>query len=173
MSELVETLLTEFTDREYAHAYLEENSNLRIAAQVRAMRINRGWSQQELAEKSSMRQERISKIEMGDFDSLTLKTLRRLSEAFDVHLSVQFSSVHTAIVDFMSLSEDTLVCEDRETSLENLSLARSIACSIVTPTTPNAVREFTVGAASIAAYSATRQHQTAISPPDFKLTIIE
>ena len=118
MSELVNTLYKEFADREYAHAYLEENSNLRIAAQVRALRLQMGWSQVELAKRAAMSQERISKIEMADFDSLTLKTLRRLSEAFDVHLSVNFSSVADAIKDLMSLTQEGLVCETRELSLQ-------------------------------------------------------
>jgi transcriptional regulator with XRE-family HTH domain len=121
MNELIKVLAGEFADREYAHAYLEENSNMRIAAQVRALRLKLGMSQQELAEAASMRQERISKIEMADFDSLTLKTLRRLAQAFDVHLSVQFSSVADAIKDFVSLNNEVLVCEDRIASLARMS----------------------------------------------------
>ncbi|WP_175910596.1 helix-turn-helix domain-containing protein [Burkholderia metallica] len=120
MNELFNALVKEFEDAEYAHAYLEENSNLRIAAQVRALRIANEWSQEDLAERASMRQTRISKIEMGDFDSLTLKTLRRLAEAFDVHLSVQFSSVEDAIRDIITLSAEKLICEDRQQSLARL-----------------------------------------------------
>ncbi|HDR8924492.1 TPA: helix-turn-helix transcriptional regulator [Burkholderia vietnamiensis] len=120
MHELINTLVEEFEDAEYAHAYLEENSNLRIAAQVRALRIAKNWSQQDLAERASMRQERISKIEMGDFDSLTLKTLRRLAAAFDVHLSVEFSSVEDAIRDIVTLSAESLACDDRPRALARL-----------------------------------------------------
>lgn len=117
MSELANTLLDEFQDREYAHAYLQENTNLRIAAQIRAIRLQRGWTQEELAGRTGMRQERISKIEAADFESLTLTTLRRIAEAFDVHLSVQFSSVVDAIADIQFLTPETLRCASREEEL--------------------------------------------------------
>lgn len=117
MSELASTLFEEFTDREYAHAYLQENSNLRIAAQIRAIRMERGWTQEELAERTGMKQARISKIESADFDSLSLTTLRRMAEAFDVNLSVKFSSVIDAIADIESLSPETLQCATREEEL--------------------------------------------------------
>lgn len=121
MNELLKTLVAEFSDPEYAHAYLEENANMRIAAQVRALRLQRGWSQSQLADRAKMKQERISKIEMADFDSLTLKTLRRLAKAFDVHLGVSFMAVADALVDFASLSKDALECEQRDESLATLS----------------------------------------------------
>lgn len=121
MNELRNVLAQEFTDPEYAHAYLEENSNMRIAAQVRALRLHDGLSQRELADLACMKQERISKIEAADFDSLTLKTLRRLAQAFDVHLSVKFEGVHDAVVDFIELSNERLLCEKRAESIKKLA----------------------------------------------------
>lgn len=135
MNELVSTLVSEFADREYAHAYLQENSNLRIAAQVRTLRLQRGWSQEDLADRSAMRQERISKIESADFDSLTLTTLRRLAEAFDVHLSAEFIEVTEAIGDFVSLSTARLECDDRETSLARSAADLPAAYTYVQATT--------------------------------------
>jgi hypothetical protein len=35
MKELVKTLVKEFGDKEYAHAYMEEFSNMAIAAQIK------------------------------------------------------------------------------------------------------------------------------------------
>jgi len=120
MNELRKQLTIDFQDQEYAHAYLEENSNMRIAAQIRALRLRNGWLQEDLANAAKMRQERISKIEGADFDSLTLKTLRRLAQAFDVHLSVKFESVYDAVNDFIELSKERLVCDQRPKSLDKL-----------------------------------------------------
>lgn len=99
MNDLIKSLTGEFADKEYAHAYLRENACMRIAAQVRALRIRNGWSQQQLAEKCDARPDLISEIEAAEFDSCSLGTLRRLAEAFDVHLSVQFSSMADAVFD--------------------------------------------------------------------------
>lgn len=123
MNELRNQLAQEFEDAEYAHAYLEENGNMRIAAQVRALRNAKGWTQADLAVAAGMRQERISKIEMADFDSLTLRTLRRLAQAFDVNLHVAFNSVHDAVSDFVTLSPARLVCEPRVDSLAKIAMS--------------------------------------------------
>ena len=59
MKELVKTLVSEFEDKEYAHAYMEEFSNMAIAAQIKALREQRSWTQKQLAEFAGMKQERI------------------------------------------------------------------------------------------------------------------
>lgn len=119
MSELVKTLAVEFSEKDYAHAYMVENSNMRIAAQVRAIRLQRGWSQERLAEISGMAQERISKIESANFNSLTLKTLRALARAFDIHFLPTFVPFSAAIVDFAALSPKWLECDSRESDLRD------------------------------------------------------
>lgn len=120
MNKLRNELAEDFKDPEYAHAYLEENSNMRIAAQVRALRVSHNWTQDDLAIASGMKQARISKIESADFDSLTLKTLRKLAQSFDVNLFVSFNSVSDAVNDFIGLSKERLVCESRMESLPKI-----------------------------------------------------
>ena len=50
----------------------------------------RGWTQAQLAERCGIPQARISHIEQPGRDPLSLRTLYRLSSAFDVGLLVQF-----------------------------------------------------------------------------------
>ncbi|WP_213761800.1 helix-turn-helix transcriptional regulator [Caballeronia sp. dw_19] len=114
-------LLDALADHEFGHAYLEEQANLRIAAQVRALRLARNWTQEQLAENSGMKQARVSKIESADFESVTLTTLRKLSEAFDVHLKVEFADVASALLDLSNLSKSRLEVSKREDSLNALS----------------------------------------------------
>ena len=108
MSELIDILKQEFTDKEYAHVYMQSQLNTRIAAQVHALRKSRGLTQEQLSLLSGLKQEQISKIENQDFDSLTMSTLRKLSVAFDVNLNIEFNSFSEAILDFINLNVSKL-----------------------------------------------------------------
>src|SRR3569833_4729444 len=74
----------------YAHEYLAELQDLALAAQIRVLREQRGWSQQELADRAGMAQARVSLLESADYTGRTLSTLRKIAQAFDVGLSVSF-----------------------------------------------------------------------------------
>lgn len=126
MSELANKLISEFSDREYAHAYMEAHVVSRIAAQVHSIRKQRGWSQNELAEKAGMAQERVSKIESADFESVTLKTLNKFAEAFDVHLHVAFVPFSKGIVDVANITLKGLEVEPRKVDLALLNDRRNI-----------------------------------------------
>ena len=54
------------------------------------MREARGWSQDDLGEKAGMAQGRVSKLEDPDYSGVTLKTLKRIGEALDVALLVEY-----------------------------------------------------------------------------------
>lgn len=120
MSELAERLASEFADKEYAHAYMESHAISRIAAQIHVLRKQRGWSQQKLAELSGIAQERISKIESGDFTSLTMSSLNKLARAFDVDVRMAFETFSAGILDVINLSKETLEVLPREEDLASL-----------------------------------------------------
>ncbi|HUY26627.1 MAG TPA: helix-turn-helix transcriptional regulator [Candidatus Binataceae bacterium] len=61
------------------------------AAQIRAMREKSKWSQEELAQKAGMAQARISLLENPNYDNLSLNTLKRIANVFDVALIVRFA----------------------------------------------------------------------------------
>lgn len=130
MSELPKSIATrladECGDQEYAHAYMEEHAISRIAAQIHAMRTQRGWTQKELARRAHVAQERISMIESADFESLTMKTLYKLARAFDVVTHISFQSFGEAILDVVSLKEERLRVDGREESLKNFCKGRII-----------------------------------------------
>lgn len=120
MNELAERLTSEFADKEYAHAYVESHAISRIAAQVHVLRKQRRWSQQKLAELSGIAQERISKIENGDFTSLTMSSLNKLARAFDVDVRVAFEAFSAGILDVINLSKEKLEVLPREEDLASL-----------------------------------------------------
>ncbi|NOT15347.1 MAG: helix-turn-helix transcriptional regulator [Methylotenera sp.] len=102
---------------------MQANCVSRIAAQVHALRKQRGLSQEQLAELAGVKQERISKIESGSFDSLTMKTLHKLAEAFDASLLIKFQSFSDGIQDVLSLSAASLKVTSRVDDLHAFTSA--------------------------------------------------
>lgn len=122
MNEMTEKLAHEFSDAEYAHTYMESHAVSRLAAQIYALRKQRNWSQEELSMRSGVAQERISKIESADFDSLTMKTLQKFSHAFDVNLSISFQSFSEGILDLVNLNSKKLEVDSREEDLQKFKV---------------------------------------------------
>ena len=121
MTALKIKLMADFANKEYAHSQMQSNCVERIAAQIRALRKQRMLSQKDLAKLSGFTQERISKIESGNFDSLTMTTLNRLAEAFDVKLCIEFKSVSDGIQDIVDLSSASHNIASRSEVLINLA----------------------------------------------------
>lgn len=117
MSDINKRLREEFKDKEYAHGYMESFCVDRIASQIHTLRKQRNLSQEELSQISGIAQERISKLESGDFNSITMKTLNKLSRAFDVNVSIKFESFSKAISDVIGLNESVLKVPDRDKDL--------------------------------------------------------
>ena len=83
-----------------------------MAEQIRETRLNRGWTQADLANASGKVQETISQLENPDYGSYTIKTLQRIAEAFDVALIVRFAPF-SELADWMAdLSPKNLAVPD-------------------------------------------------------------
>lgn len=108
MSELTDTLREEFKDKETRHVYCDEFLNSSIATQIKVLREQRGLTQRELAERASMRQERISVLEDVNYSSWTINVLRRLAEAFDLTLTVKFESFGEKLFAIEDMNRETL-----------------------------------------------------------------
>lgn len=76
--------------KSYRDALVQEFISHGLAFQLRETRELRGWSQSELGERASMKQELISRYENPDYGKYTLKTLLKLAFALDVALAVRF-----------------------------------------------------------------------------------
>lgn len=108
MSKLADKLRLEFQDREYRHAYVDSFLNSSIATQIKVLREQREWSQEQLAREANMKQPRISALENVNYSSWSINTLKRLAEAFDVTLKVSFESFGTRLVDIDRFSRESL-----------------------------------------------------------------
>jgi transcriptional regulator with XRE-family HTH domain len=110
-------LIEKFSDPEYAHGYMHSHAVSTIAAQIYWTRQSRQWTQEDLAERSGMAQERISKIESGDFTSLTMKTLNKLADALDVNLRIEFEPFSNAIYNACHQTKKSFELPERTASL--------------------------------------------------------
>lgn len=111
-AERTEALLAKsrWKDKEYRESYLEGYLENNIAFQIRANRIARGWSQEELAEKLKTKQASISRMESTDYGNHSVKTLLKLAHVFDCALQVKF-------IEF-----GTLAADSRDNSFEKLQV---------------------------------------------------
>ena len=108
MSELVKNLRKEFEDQEYRYSYDEDFSNSRMAAQIKVIREQRGFTQSRLAELAEMKQERISALENINYSAWSVSTLRRLARALGVRFSFRFEAWGDLIRDADRFSRSSL-----------------------------------------------------------------
>jgi len=101
-----EALIAEFKDPEARRDYADSFLDSAIALQIKALRLQRKWSQKELAERAGMKQSRISAMERADYSRWSLSTLRRLAYAFDLALEVHFESFGTFLDNTLSLTQE-------------------------------------------------------------------
>lgn len=120
MSNLQLRLMDDFNDADVAHVYMDSHVNYKLAAQIYQTRQARGWTQAELAERSGIAQARVSKIEAGEFDSLTMATLRKFAKAFDVTVRMELQPFGYGIVDVCHMTAATLAVPDRAASVAQL-----------------------------------------------------
>lgn len=82
-------LLEHLESKEFRDALVEADLANGILFQMQAMLEDRGWTQEQLAEKAGTAQPVISKYLKG-YENFSIKTLRKLASAFDVSLTTRF-----------------------------------------------------------------------------------
>jgi transcriptional regulator with XRE-family HTH domain len=83
-------LLSEFGNREARREYAGHLLDAYIALQIKSLRLQRSWSQEEFARRAGMRQSQVSDMEQIDHSSWKVSTLRKLASALDLALVVRF-----------------------------------------------------------------------------------
>ena len=77
--------------KKYRHSFVSSQIGASVAAQIASTRAARGWTQRELAERTKMSQVRISVLEDPSYENFSIKTLKRIAEAFDTALILKFA----------------------------------------------------------------------------------
>lgn len=89
MSSRQDEMWIEFEDAAYRVAYSESMLDSSVATQIKVVREQRDYTQQQLAERAGMLQSRISTMEDVNYSSWSVKTLKRLAAALDCALDVR------------------------------------------------------------------------------------
>jgi transcriptional regulator with XRE-family HTH domain len=105
---LREELIENKDDKEYRHGYADENLNATIATQIKVLREQREWKQEDLAKEAGMKQPMISRYENVNYSSWSINTLKKLAAAFDVYLDVRFQSFQTLVEIAENFGRETL-----------------------------------------------------------------
>ncbi len=79
------------------HAYLEAEVVTGLAHQIRAIRMQRGWTQNDLAKRLHTTQAAVSRLEDPSYGRYTLSTLVELAKTFDTGMQVRFVSFVTML----------------------------------------------------------------------------
>jgi len=124
-------LSKDLKDKEYRDEYVSSSVDVGVAFQIRALRDQREWKQTELANRAKMHQVRISELE-NPSHSPTLKTLKRLANAFEVGLIVRFVPISEIVkhelnlgearFEVPSFNEEDFFKEEPETEISSSSL---------------------------------------------------
>lgn len=97
------------SEREYRHALATAQFKRFVPFQIGALRKERGWSQQLLAERAEVTQGVISKAEDPDNGNLAVNTILRIANGLDVVFVGQFMSYAEFDSWRSKLSEKTIV----------------------------------------------------------------
>jgi DNA-binding XRE family transcriptional regulator len=83
-------LREDLKDSEFKRHYDEERQALQLALKITALREQKGLSQQQLAKLMGTSQQAISRIESGEYEGFTLKTLEKVAEATGMKVKIDF-----------------------------------------------------------------------------------
>jgi DNA-binding XRE family transcriptional regulator len=83
-------LKEEIKDPEFKAHYEEEKQALILAIKIVELREKKGLSQQQLAKLMGTSQQAISRIESGEYEGFTLKTLEKIAESTGMRVKIEF-----------------------------------------------------------------------------------
>jgi len=83
-------LREDLKDPEFRAHYQEERKALNLAMKIAKLRQKKGLSQQQLAKLMGTSQQAISRLESGEYEGFTLKTLEKIAEATGTRVKIEF-----------------------------------------------------------------------------------
>lgn len=85
-----ERLNEDLKDPEFRRHFEEEKKAIALAMKIVELRGRLGISQTELAKRMGTSQQAISRLESGEYDGFTLKTLEKIAQATGAMLKIEF-----------------------------------------------------------------------------------
>lgn len=85
-----EHLKDELKNPEFRKHFEEERRALALAIKIVSLRQKNGWTQKDFAKAMGTSQQAVSRIESGEYEGFTLKTLEKIAEATRTRLKIDF-----------------------------------------------------------------------------------
>lgn len=95
-------------DEEFRCGYAESFLNTFVAAQIKAIREQRGLTQAELAEKIGSKQAGVSRLENVNYSAWKTETLRKLARALNVRLRITFETFGVLLDEVEEFNRESL-----------------------------------------------------------------
>jgi transcriptional regulator with XRE-family HTH domain len=83
-------LREDLKDAEFKAYYQEERQALKLAMKIAKLREKKGLSQQQMAKLMGTSQQAVSRIESGEYEGFTLKTLEKIAKATGTKVKIEF-----------------------------------------------------------------------------------
>jgi DNA-binding XRE family transcriptional regulator len=83
-------LREDLNDPVFKAHYQEERQALMLAMKIAKLREKKGLSQQQMAKLMGTSQQAVSRIESGEYEGFTLKTLEKIAEATGTKVKIEF-----------------------------------------------------------------------------------
>jgi predicted XRE-type DNA-binding protein len=83
-------LREDLKDPEFKSHYQEERQALKLAMKIAKLCEKKGLSQQQMAKLMGTSQQAVSRIESGEYEGFTLKTLEKIAEATGTKVKIEF-----------------------------------------------------------------------------------
>ena len=109
------------------HAYVKAEVATALAHQIRALRLQRGLTQAQLAKKLNTSANVISRLEDPSYGKISMSTLLDLSRVFDVGLSVKFMSLIDMVRETYIPNVATRYVETFESESQGLAFVSDVA----------------------------------------------
>jgi transcriptional regulator with XRE-family HTH domain len=109
--------------KKYREAFAFSLFKRMVPFQIRALRKQRRWSQEQLAASAKLTQGVVSRAEDPDYGNLTINTIRRIAAGFDVAFIVKFIPFSELDRWFLDLSEVSVQVPSFEEENESLAIA--------------------------------------------------
>lgn len=121
-------LLRSLRDREYRRTFVSERVRNSVALQIRALRKQRGdMTQAHLGEALGMAQTWVSRLENPEYGKMTVATLLRLADVFDVDLEIKFRPFSMTINTLSTQGPDYFAVPSFEDEYGRQAIAKSRA----------------------------------------------
>ena len=95
-------------DEEFRSAYAESFLNTFVAAQIKALREQRGMTQSDLAEAIGTKQAGVSRLENVNYSAWKTETLRRIARALKVRLRISFEDFGSLVGEVEQFNRESL-----------------------------------------------------------------